>query len=48
VRRLVAGSLDLFQYSDAFKKSKTVWTEETLHRWLADTDNLPPQRTAEA
>jgi len=48
MRRPVAGSLYLFQYSGALKKSKIVWTEETLHRWLGDTDNLPPQRTPEA
>jgi len=37
-----AGSVDSFQYSDALKKSKIVWTEETLERWLTDTDKLVP------
>jgi cytochrome c len=37
-----AGSLDSFQYSDALKKSKIVWTEQTLDRWLADTEKLVP------
>jgi cytochrome c len=37
-----AGSLESFQYSDALKKSKIVWTEETLERWLTDTDKLVP------
>jgi cytochrome c len=35
-----AGSVESFQYSDALKKSKIVWTEETLERWLTDTDKL--------
>jgi cytochrome c len=37
-----AGSVASFQYSDALKKSKIVWTEETLERWLTDTDKLVP------
>ena len=38
----VAGSLDSFQYSDALKKSKITWTEETLNKWLTDTEKLVP------
>lgn len=37
-----AGSVPSFQYSDALKKSEIVWTEETLDRWLTDTDKLVP------
>jgi cytochrome c len=37
-----AGSVESFQYSDALKKSNIVWTEETLERWLTDTDKLVP------
>jgi cytochrome c len=37
-----AGSVDSFQYSDAVKKSKIVWNEETLDRWLTDTEKLVP------
>ena len=37
-----AGSMDSFQYSDALKKSKIVWTDETLDRWLIDTEKLVP------
>jgi cytochrome c len=35
-----AGSIDSFQYSEALKKSKIVWQEDTLNRWLADTEKL--------
>ena len=38
----VAGSVDSFQYSDALKKSKLTWTEETLNKWLTDTEKLVP------
>ena len=37
-----AGSVDSFQYSDALKKSKIVWTDEALDRWLTDTERLVP------
>jgi cytochrome c len=37
-----AGSIDSFEYSDALKKSKIVWTEATLDRWLTDTEKLVP------
>jgi cytochrome c len=37
-----AASLYSFAYSDALKKSKIVWTQEALERWLADPDTLVP------
>jgi len=37
-----AGSLDSFQYSDALKKSKVKWAEDTLDKWLTDTEKLVP------
>ena len=37
-----AGSVDSFQYSDALKKSRIKWTEETLDKWLTDTEKLVP------
>jgi cytochrome c len=37
-----AASVESFQYSDALKNSKIVWTEETLERWLTDTEKLVP------
>lgn len=38
----VAGSVDSFQYSDALKKSKITWSDETLDQWLTDTEKLVP------
>ena len=37
-----AGSLDSFQYSDALKNSKIKWSEDTLDKWLTDTEKLVP------
>jgi cytochrome c len=37
-----AGSVDSFQYSDALKKARIKWTEETLDKWLTDTEKLVP------
>jgi cytochrome c len=37
-----AASMNSFQYSDALKKSRIVWTDETLDRWLTDTEKLVP------
>ena len=37
-----AGSLDSFQYSEALKKSKIKWAEDTLDKWLTDTEKLVP------
>ena len=35
-----AGTVESFQYSEALKKSKIKWTEETLDKWLTDTEKL--------
>ena len=37
-----AGSVATFQYSDALKRSKLTWTDETLNQWLTDTEKLVP------
>jgi cytochrome c len=37
-----AGYLDSFQYSDALKKSKLKWAEDTLDKWLTDPEKLVP------
>jgi cytochrome c len=37
-----AGSTKSFQYSDALKKSRIVWTDQTLDRWLTETEKLVP------
>ena len=37
-----AGSIESFQYSEALKKSKIVWDEDTLDRWLTSTEKLVP------
>ena len=37
-----AGTIDSFQYSDALKNSKIVWADDTLERWLIDTEKLVP------
>jgi len=37
-----AGSTPSFQYSEALKKSKIVWSDATLERWLTDTEGLVP------
>jgi cytochrome c len=37
-----AGTIDSFQYSDALKNSKIVWSDDTLERWLIDTEKLVP------
>jgi cytochrome c len=38
----VAGSVDSFEYSDALKKSKILWNDESLEKWLADPEQLVP------
>ena len=37
-----SGSIDAFQYSEALRKAKIVWKEDTLERWLTDTEKLVP------
>jgi cytochrome c len=38
-----AASIPSFEYSAALKKSKLKWTEETLDKWLIDTEKLVPE-----
>jgi cytochrome c len=37
-----AGSINSFQYSDALKSSKIKWADDTLDKWLTDTEKLVP------
>ena len=37
-----AGRVDSFQYSDALKKTRIVWSDTTLDSWLTDTEKLVP------
>jgi cytochrome c len=37
-----AGSIDSFEYSEALKRSRIVWTQETLEKWLADPETVVP------
>ena len=37
-----AASVTSFQYSDALKKVKIVWNDDTLDRWLTDTEKVAP------
>ena len=37
-----AGSAKGYDYSDAVKKSKIIWNERTLDRWLANPEALIP------
>jgi cytochrome c len=37
-----AGTIDSFQYSEALKNSKIVWSDDTLERWLTDTERVVP------
>lgn len=40
-----AGSVPGFDYSPALKRSKVIWSEETLNRWLANPEQfIPGQR----
>ena len=36
----VAGTVDSFEYSDALKKSKIIWNDESLERWLTDPEQF--------
>lgn len=38
----VSGSTPDFEYSDALKKARITWNEETLGKWLTDTEALVP------
>ena len=37
-----SGSVDSFQYSEALKKARIVWKEDTLDRWLTNTEKVVP------
>jgi len=37
-----AGSVKDYDYSDALRKSRVVWNEKTLDRWLANPEQLIP------
>jgi cytochrome c len=37
-----AGAAKDFDYSDALKKSRIIWNERTLDRWLANPEALIP------
>jgi cytochrome c len=37
-----AGSVPGFSYSSGIKNSGVTWSEETLERWLRDTDAMAP------
>jgi cytochrome c len=37
-----AGSVADFEYSSAVKRSKIVWNDETLERWLTNPEKLIP------
>jgi cytochrome c len=37
-----AGSVDSFSYSDALKNSNITWNEESLQKWLTDSEQLIP------
>jgi cytochrome c len=36
----MAGSMDSFEYSEALKKSKIIWNDESLEKWLTDPEQF--------
>jgi cytochrome c len=38
----MAGSVDSFEYSAALKKSRIIWNDESLEKWLTDPEQLVP------
>jgi cytochrome c len=38
----MAGSLDSFEYSEALKKSRIIWNDESLEKWLTDPEQFVP------
>lgn len=38
----VSGTVNSFEYSEAVRKARVTWTEETLDRWLTDPEKLIP------
>ena len=37
-----AGSVPNFNYSDALKAARVTWDEDSLDKWLTDTDSVVP------
>jgi cytochrome c len=37
-----AGAISSFQYSGPLQKSKIMWTDETLDKWLTDPEKMVP------
>jgi cytochrome c len=37
-----AGTVSSFAYSDALRKSGIAWNDDTLEKWLTDTEKLAP------
>lgn len=37
-----SGSVGSFNYSDALKAANTIWTADSLDKWLTDTDKFIP------
>jgi cytochrome c len=37
-----AGTVRSFQYSDALRKSRIIWGEDALDKWLTDPEQLVP------
>jgi cytochrome c len=37
-----SGSVDSFQYSEGLKKARIIWKEDTLDRWLTNTEKVVP------
>lgn len=38
----MAGSVDSFEYSEALKKSRIIWNDESLEKWLTDPEQFVP------
>jgi cytochrome c len=37
-----AGSVNSFEYSEALKKAKLIWNDQSLEKWLTDPQQLVP------
>jgi cytochrome c len=38
----MAGSVNSFEYSEALKKSRVIWNDESLEKWLTDPEQFVP------
>ncbi len=38
----MAGSVDSFEYSEALKKSRIIWNDESLEKWLTNPEQFVP------